>query len=317
MGKFAEFMCDFTRNWNDLKNTVESHTGIITAAGIGIALVGTVVACKATLKINQKSEEHCKMVKDTKDSCAEKQLDEKQTKKEITKVYKHVVKDYVKTYLPAAGLLVVGFGLIIKAHNIEVAKNEALMASYIGLETLFNKYRATVAERYGEEAEQNIMTESQIKYSEGRSVDNNKTFVNGSYLLFNENCADFQPHNPHACEFLIRGGQDELNAKYNAYKRVYVNEVMRCFGHPEIKGGWKWCWYKGCTPEINFQINKEFNPEFVRGICFDGKTEPIAKLYLNDCVHVDRTYEADVRNSELADGGVMGGYIGNEPVVIG
>lgn len=317
MGKFAEFMCDFTRNWNDLKNTVESHTGIITAAGIGIALVGTVVACKATLKINQKAEEHCKMVKDTKDSCAEKQLDEKQTKKEVTKVYKHVVKDYVKTYLPAAGLLVVGFGLIIKAHNIEVAKNEALMASYIGLETLFNKYRATVAERYGEEAEQNIMTESQIKYSEGKSIDNNKTFVNGSYLLFNENCTDFQPHNPHACEYLIRGGQDELNAKYHAYKRVYVNEVMRCFGHPEIKGGWKWCWYKGCTPEINFQINKEFNPEFIRGICYDGKTEPIAKLYLNDCVHVDRTYEADVRNSELADGGVMGGSIGNEPVVVG
>ena len=53
------------------------------------------------------------------------------------------------------------------------------------------------------------------------------------------------------------------------------------------------------------------------GICYDGKTEPIAKLYLNGCVHVDRTYDVDVRDSELADGGVMGGTLGRDECVIG
>lgn len=318
MGKFAEFMSDFGRNWNDLKNTVESHTGILTGVGIGVALVGTVLACRATLKINNKSEEHCKLVEETKKNAEIAQLDEKQTKKAVSKAYKMVAKDYVKAYLLPAGFLIAGFGLIVKAHNIEVARNEALMTAYIGLETLFNKYRDTVRERYGEETEQNIMTEAQLKYSEGLNVDNpNAVFVNGSYLLFNENCMDFQKHNPPACEYIIRGGESELNSKYDQGKRVYVNEVMRCFGHPEIKDGWKWCWFKGLTPAINFQINKDYNPEFIRGICYDGKTEPIAKLYLNDCVRVERTFDVDVRGTCLADGGVMGGKIGCDPVIIG
>ena len=111
--------------------------------------------------------------------------------------------------------------------------------------------------------------------------------------------------------------ESELNSKYDQGKRVYVNEVMRCFGHPEIKDGWKWCWFKGLTPAINFQINKDYNPEFIHGICYDGKTEPIAKLYLNDCVRVERTFDVDVRGTCLADGGVMGGKIGCDPVIIG
>ena len=318
MGKLKELIHDFSENWEDMKNSIEAHTGVLTAVGIGVSLLGTVFACKATLKVNKEAEEHTKLVQDAKVNCAEAQMDEKQTKKEVVKAYKRVAKDYVKAYLPSAIMLTVGYGLIVKAHNIEVAKNEALMTAYIGLEALFNKYRQSVAERYGEETEQDIMKEAQMKFAEEHQIDDSKTpFVNGSYILFNENCNAYTKGNPQANEMIIRHGLNELLFKFNMGKRVYVNEVCRAYGHPEIKGGWKWCWYKPCTEEPNFLVDRDHQPEFMRGICYDGKTEPIAKLYINGCVHVDRTYDADVRDSELADGGVMGGALGRDEVIIG
>ena len=318
MGKLKELIHDFSENWEDMKNSIEAHTGVLTAVGIGVSLLGTVFACKATLKVNKEAEEHTKLVQDAKANCAEAQMDEKQTKKEVVKAYKRVAKDYVKAYLPSAIMLTVGYGLIVKAHNIEVAKNEALMTAYIGLEALFNKYRQSVAERYGEETEQDIMKEAQMKFAEEHQIDDSKTpFVNGSYILFNENCNAYTKGNPQANEMIIRHGLNELLFKFNMGKRVYVNEVCRAYGHPEIKGGWKWCWYKPCTEEPNFLVDRDHQPEFMRGICYDGKTEPIAKLYINGCVHVDRTYDADVRDSELADGGVMGGALGRDEVIIG
>ena len=318
MGKLKELIHDFSENWEDMKNSIEAHTGVLTAVGIGVSLLGTVFACKATLKVNKEAEDHTKLVEDTKANCAEQNLDEKQTKKAVVKAYKRVAKDYVKAYLPSAIMLTVGYGLVVKAHNIEVAKNEALMTAYIGLEALFNKYRQSVAERYGEETEQDIYKEAQMKFAEEHQIDDSKTpFVNGSYILFNENCNAYTKGNPQANEMLIRHGLNELVFKFNMGKRVYVNEVCRAYGHPEIKGGWKWCWYKPCTEAPNFLVDRDHQPEFIRGICYDGKTEPIAKLYINGCVHVDRTYDADVRDSELADGGVMGGVLGRDEVIIG
>ena len=200
----------------------------------------------------------------------------------------------------------------------EVAKNEGLMAAYLGLQAFVEKYRQTVAERYGEEAEQDIMKEAQMKFANDHQIDDSKMpFVNGSYILFNENCSAYTKGNPQGNEMIIRHGLKELVFKYDMGKRVYVNEVCRAYGHPEIKGGWKWCWYKPCTPPPEFKVNREWQPEFIRGICYDGKTEPIAKLYINDCVHVDRTYDVDVRDSELADGGVMGGTLGHDECIIG
>lgn len=318
MGKLKELIHDFSENWNDMKNSIEAHTGVLTAVGIGVSLLGTVFACKATLKVSKEAEDHTKLIQDTKNDCAEQNLDEKQTKKAVVKAYKRVAKDYVKAYLPSAILLTVGCGLVVKAHNIETAKNDALMAAYMSLQAFVTKYRQTVAERYGEDVERDIMKEAQLKHSEEHQIDDSKTpFVNGSYILFNESCISYTKGNPQANESIIRHGFQQILMKYNLGKRVYVNEICRAYGHPEIKNGWKWCWYKPCTAAPDLLVNRDYQPEFIRGICYDGKTEPIAKLYLNGCVHVDRTYDADVRDSELADGGVMGGVFGRDEVIIG
>ena len=309
---------DFSYNYEEAKNFIESHTGRLTGLGIGLVLGGTVLACRATLKVNMASEEHKKFVDDVKANCAEMQLTPKETRKEVMKAYRHVTASYVRQYWPAVGLIGGGIGLILRAHNIEVAKNEMLMTAYIGLEQFVNKYRKAVADRYGVEAERDIMAEAKERFASEHIIDGkDSVFVNGSYLLFNENCTDYEKNNPYNNEHVIRNGEDELNRRYREGRRVYINEVMRCFGHPEVKNGWKWCWYKYCTGPINFCVDRMHDPEFIRGVCYDNKTEPIAKLMLDGCVHVDRTYEADVRNCDLADGGVMGGTLGVDPVVIG
>ena len=322
MGKMNDFCQDFWHNYHDLKNNVESHTGLVMGVGIVTSLIGTVFACRATLKVANKAEEHKKLVDDTKANCAEMALDEKATHKEVMKAYRHIGVDYVRKFWPAVGLLTVGYGLIVKAHCVEVAKNEALMTAYIGLEQLFNKYRARVAEQVGEEREQDIYKQAKIdQANENRIGQYAGEFRNGSYLLFNESCSDYQEGCPQANDFVIRTIEQELNTKFNTFKPVYLNDVMRACGHEEVNGGWQWVKAKGLTDGIDFKLHDpDHNPEFAKGYGFVQGQEPIAKLYLDGFVHVSQLYSAEYRQylkKDKADGGLMGGELGRDQVIIG
>ena len=322
MGKFADFRKDFMHNFYDLKNNVESKTGLLTGIGVIAGLAGTVLACRATLKIANKAEEHKKLIDDTKANCAELALDEKTTHKEVMKAYRHITVDYVRKFWPAVGLLTVGYGLIIRAHCIEVAKNEALMTAYIGLEQFLNKYRARVAEQVGEEREAQIFKQAKIDQAEENKIGQYcGEFRNGSYLLFNESCSDYQEGCPQANDFVITTIEQELNMKFNTFTPVYLNDVMRACGHEEVNGGWNWVKAKGLTDNINFRIHDmDFNPEFAKGYGFVKGQEPIAKLYLDGFVHVSQLYSAEYRQylkKDKADGGIMGGEIGKDLVIIG
>lgn len=322
MGKMNELCQDFWHNFYNLKNNVESHTGILTGVGMALGLVGTVVACRATLKIANKADEHRSLIEDIKANCAEQGMDKKATHKEVMKGYRHIGVDYVRAFWPAVGLVAVGYSLIFRAHSIEVAKNEALMTAYIGLEQLFNKYRTKVAETVGVEAEQDIFKQAKIAQAEeniiGKYAGN---YVNGSYLLFNDSCTDYQEGCPQANDFIIMNTQEELNTKFEMYEPVYINDVMRAFGHEAVNGGWDWVKAKGLTDKIDFKLHDpDFNPEFAKGYGFDRNSEPIAKLYLDGFVHVSKLYSAEYRQylrKDKANGGIMGGEIGRDVVLIG
>lgn len=322
MGKFADFRENFMHNFNDMKNNMESRTGLMTGIGIVAGLAGTFLACRATLKIANKAEEHKKLVDDTKANCVEAGMDEKQTRKEVVKAYRHIGVDYVKKFWPAVGLLTVGYGLIIRAHCVEVAKNEALTAAYIGLEQLFNKYRNRVAEQVGEEKEQQIFKQAQIDQANENIISEYcGEFRNGSYLIYNDSCRDYTEGCPQANDFAIMTAERELNMKFDSFRPVYLNDVMRMLGHEEINGGWHWVKAKGLTDGIDFKLHDpEFNPEFAKGYGFFKGQEPLAKLYLNGFVHVSKLYSTEYRlylKQDKADGGVMGGQIGRDPVIIG
>ena len=322
MGKFADFRKDFIHNFYDLKNNLESRTGLLTGIGVVAGLAGTVLACRATLKVAAKAEEHKKLVDDTKANCVELALDDKATKKEVMRAYRHIGVDYVRKFWPAVGLLTVGYGLIIRAHCIEVAKNEALMTAYIGLEQLFNKYRARVAEQLGDEREQQIFKQAQIDRANENTIGEYAgEYRNGSYLLYNESCSEYQAGCPQANDFMITTIEQELNMKFSTFKPVYLNDVMRACGHEEVNGGWNWVKAKGLTDGIDFKLHDpDFNPEFAKGYGFVKGQEPIAKLYLDGFVHKSMLYSAEYRQylkNDKADGGIMGGTIGKDPVIIG
>ena len=322
MGKLNDFCQDFWHNFHDLKNNIESHTGILTGVGIVTGLVGTVLACRATVKIVDKAEEHKKLVDDTKANCAEQGLDEKQTSKEVMRAYRHIGVDYVKKYWPAVGLITIGYGIIIRAHCIEVAKNEALLSAYIGLEQLFAKYRTRVSEQIGAEREAEIFKQAQIDQANENVIGEYcGDFVNGSYLLYNENCSEYQEGCPQANDFMCDTIQREIKMKYEMGGTVYVNDVMRASGHDEINGGYSWLWKKGLTDAPDFKLHDpDHNPDFARGYFKSDEPEPIMKMYLYGCVHVSKLYSAEFRQYQrknLADGGVIGGKIGKDPVIIG
>ena len=318
----SELCQDFWHNFHNMKNGIESHTGILTGVGIVTSLIGTVLACRATLKVANKAEEHKQLVDDTKIACAEAGLDEKATKKEVMKSYRHIGVDYVRQYWPAVGVLAVGFAIIVRSHSIEVAKNKALMAAYISLEQLFNKYRNRVAEKVGVEEEQAIFKQAKIDQANENIIGQYAgEYRNGSYLLYNESCSEYQEGCPQANDFMITTIEKELQNKFNMFCPVYINDVMRAAGHEEVNGGWYWVKAKGLTDNIDFKLHDpDFNPEFAQGYGFTRGNEPIAKLYLNGFVHVSKLYSSEYRQylkKSKADGGIMGGELGRNEVIIG
>lgn len=322
MGKLTEFCQDFWHNYHDLKNNIDSHTGLIMGVGIVTGLVGTFFACKATVKMVEKAEEHRQLIADTKANCAEQGLDEKATSKEVMKAYRHITVDYVRKYWPAVGLLVVGYGLVIHAHNVEVAKNEALLSAYIGLEQFLGKYRARVAERVGAEQEAEIFKQAQIDQANENVIGEYAgDFVNGSYLMYNENCAEYELGCPQANAFMADTIQREIDMKFETGAPVYVNDLMRAAGHTEIAGGYQWIWRKGLTDKPDFKLHDpDHNPLYARGYGFDPNHEEVIKFYLYGAVHVSQMYTAEYRQylrEDRADGGVIGGKIGKDPVIIG
>lgn len=317
--KFSELCSSFWHNWNELKNAASEHTGIIVGAGVVTSVVGTILACRATLKVAEQAEEHTQMIEEVKEECATAEMTEKETKKAVFKTYRKIGKIYVKKYALPVGLLSFGYFLMIKGYRMEVAKNESLTAAYVALSTLFNKYRENVKAKIGEEQEAEIYNQTRKELAEDVGSENYKgPFKEGSYILFNDKCRDYKKGMVDLNMYNANCVQIEINEKWKMGKRVYVNDICRALGRPEIAGGWDWCLYKGLTDKLDFKLKDPvYNPEFCKGYMRDGGEEPIGKLWLIGFVHVSETYKVEYRREDYADGGVMGGHIGQDPVIVG
>ena len=130
--------------------------------GVGLVCggVATVMACKATLKVNEVLEN----AKDTIDLIHQtEELKEIETKddrvvqytkedatKDLVKVYASTGIELAKLYGPSIALGTVSLTCIFASNNILRKRNIALAAAYTAVDKGFREYRDRVVERFGE-----------------------------------------------------------------------------------------------------------------------------------------------------------------------
>lgn len=141
------------------QHSPEICVGVGIAAGIG----ATVLACRATLKVDVIIEKHNEdmaninlykqKVLDGEDAGGYTLEDAQRDK--FVRFVKTVV-EVGKLYMPSIILGMTSIGLVLTGHHILLKRNAALTIAYTGLQKAYDTYRDRVKEAIGEEKEKDI-----------------------------------------------------------------------------------------------------------------------------------------------------------------
>ena len=224
--------------------------------GVGVAsMVGsTVLACRATLKMEEvlDSIEHDKKLQAQAKSDVENgnvpegvTYSDEEVKKDTAIILMRGAWKVVKLYGPSVILGGVGIICLTKSHQILQQRNAALTAAYIAIDGAFRQYRARVVERYGEETDRELRFESEevtiIDEETGKAFDTVRVapgMPSGYARWFDEENGNWNspPFDGNNWRFL-RSQQNSANDMLRWRGHLFLNEVFSLIGLTHTSAG--------------------------------------------------------------------------------
>ena len=261
-------------------------------AGVGVVgvIASTVMACKATTKLNDilsESKEQLEQIKTVAvDPAYADKYTEDDAKKDTTITYVQTGVKIAKIYAPSVILCTSSLGCLLASNNILKKRNAALSAAYMTVDKSFKEYRRRVAERFGDEVEKEIRYNIKAKEittvdEEGNEVKetvkvmegaDNPTTYSDYARFFDESCPAWQNDPEYNLTFL-RAQQQYANDLLKAQGRLFLNDVYKMLGIDITKAGQVvgWVYDPDCPVGDNFvdfgiyDMSKERVRAFVNG----------------------------------------------------
>lgn len=263
---------------------------ILLVMGIGSGAVATVLACRATLKVEGVLNNHKETVdtiKDVRESVKqgdipEKEYSENDYNKDLAITYVKTGLEFVKIYGPAFSMGMISVGCLVGGHGIMRKRNVALMAAYKAVEESFGAYRKRVSDELGEEKDyiykNGLSTETVTEVEtdeEGKTKKVKKEKINlenadpSQYArFFDEGCKEWTKTPEYNLMFL-KSQQNYFNDLLKVRGNVFLNEVYDALGIPRTKAGCVVGWVRGEGDNfIDFGIfdgDSEKKRDFVNG----------------------------------------------------
>lgn len=265
---------------------------LIVAGAVG-AVASVVLACKATLKVEQikkEREEKLEEIKQCRKETDEQTYSAEDARKDTAIVNLRTVGRYIKNYAPAAITMGVSLGLIFKAHGILKARNAALGAAYAAIDSAFKKYRERAVERFGSEVDKQLrygLKEEEIivKDEDGTEHKENVTTadIKDKYSCyakaFDEGSREWQKSPEYNLMFL-RKAQDHFNDLLQARGHLFLNEVYDFLDIPRTQAGQIVGWLKDSDGDGHVDIGI-YNVQDERKRAFINGYEPNIILDFN------------------------------------
>jgi hypothetical protein len=227
---------------------------ILFGAGV-VSMVGsTVLACRATLKLEEVLE---KIEKDKSLAHRVKSaVDKGEVREDVTYTDEEVKRDtavilvrggfqIVKLYTPSLILGGVGVLCLTKSHQILRERNAALVAAYVAVEKAFQVYRERVVERYGEDTDRElrygseevkIIDEDTGKMESAVRVEPGEP--SGYARWFDEECRTWSPPPQDNYNWLwLRTQQNWANDMLHSRGHLFLNEVYSQIGLSHTSAG--------------------------------------------------------------------------------
>ena len=308
--KSTELKTKASRAFNRLGLQLKKHSPeILIAVGVAGTVASTVMACKATTKLNTILED-CKtdskrIHKAKEDGYVKVEIPgkdgeetivnhveytEEDGNKDLTITYVQTGMKIAKLYAPAVITGVLSLTCIISSNNILRKRNAALIAAYTTLDKSFKSYRKRVAERFGDAVEYEIRHD--IK---AREVTVTETDENGEEQEITKIVESMNPDlNNEYTRFFDCGqaGWDkdpQVTLCFLMKQQAYANDLLQLRGHltlndvyemldiPRIKEGYLLGWvYDEKNPVgdnyVDFGLHDGTNTQVNRFVNGDEKT---------------------------------------------
>ena len=137
---------------------------ILIVGGVVGAVTSTVMACKATMQVNDILDEakadlakvhEMREIAENNKKYAER-YPEEMANRDTAIVYFQTGLKLAKLYAPSVILGVLSIGAILTSNNILRKRNVALASAYMAVDKSFKEYRGRVVERFGEEMDREL-----------------------------------------------------------------------------------------------------------------------------------------------------------------
>lgn len=229
---------------------------IFFAAGLAGVVTSTVLACRATLKLEKELDQIRTDLDSAREAKAlieesEGAYTQQDYAKELTVVYAKSTFKIAKMYAPAVVVGSISVACLSGSHIQLTRRNAALSSSLALMTNAFAEYRDRVREVVGEEKELDIYRCMQDNELE---IDGKKTLVKtkdpdapvGSSpfaVCFDEKSLYYQ-NSVEMNRVFIELQQHTANMKLRAYGYVFLNDVYEALGLPKTPDGQLYGWVR-------------------------------------------------------------------------
>lgn len=226
---------------------------ILTGAGIVGGIVSGILACKATLRVEDVLDEHDEAMQKIKkaEGFSDESYSQNDAKKDKVIVYGHTAVEIVKLYAPAITLGAASVGCILGGHGILSKRNAAIAAAYSVVQDRLNDYRKRVVDEFGEDKDLELfhgaktetvtITEEdengkkkKVKKQVHRLKDPN---AYSQYARFFDEASPAWVKTPEYNLLFLKNQQNYANDLLHSRGHVFLNEIYDMLGIPRSKAG--------------------------------------------------------------------------------
>jgi hypothetical protein len=214
--------------------------GVIGAVG------STVLACKATLKVEEVLDGHEERAAKVRVMQRTGDIDE--YSRSMGNEYARTAGYLVRLYGPSILLGGVSIAALTGSHKMLQTRNKELGVAVVAVTKAYQEYRARVQNEIGAEREAQIYrgytgTKKDGKLSSDAQMVN-PTSLNPYRFVFDRACPDFIDGSPDMNRLFLQAQQEFWQHKLRSRGHVFLNEVLTSLGidhTPEgALAGWKW-----------------------------------------------------------------------------
>lgn len=235
---------------------------IFVSVGVVGVVASTVLACKATTKINNILDERKVNIENIENALQDEDLQKSLAEQDDAYTIEDAKKDKLlvnaqtaiklaQLYAPAIGVGLISLGCILQSNRILNSRNAVVSAAYVTLDKSIKEYRNRVIEKFGEQVDRELKYGYETKKVKDIVVDPEtgkekkedklinvvtKDVISEYAVIFDENCGAWNRDATYN-DFTLRSEQAYANDLLRINKVLFLNEVYDRLGIPKTKTG--------------------------------------------------------------------------------